>query len=123
TMPRLDALAAERGVSFTSFVAHRRQTHRGVYAVLCGDYPELTPTTSKATELAEAVTRTCLPAMLRDTGYHTVYLQPANLNFMMKNRFMPNAGFEELHGHEHFSEGHAVNGWGIDDLAFYEQSV
>jgi hypothetical protein len=40
TMPKLDALA-QRHIFFTRLISHQRQTNRGEYGILCGDYPKL----------------------------------------------------------------------------------
>ncbi len=120
--PRLDAFA-KKGIAWSSFIAHQRQTNRGEYAVLCGDLPKLTTSLARMSEIAQGSTRTCLPQMLRDAGYRSTYLQAAPLAFMMKDQFMKRVGFERAIGTEHFTSSYARNQWGIDDRAFFEQSL
>lgn len=121
-MPELERLSAQ-GLSVPGFIAQQRQTNRGEYAVLCGDYPKLVPGTARMSEYVQEGGVACLPGVLRDAGYATAYLQSAPLSFMLKDQFMPKAGFERVHGAESFRDGYAKNGWGIDDLAFFEHSV
>jgi arylsulfatase A-like enzyme len=122
TMPRLDALA--RGhILFTRVISHQRQTNRGEYGILCGDYPKLLTDQSKMSEQVYGAARRCLPAVLRDAGYATAYIQSAPLGFMLKDQFMKKAGFEELVGDPWFEQSYARTDWGVDDKAFFEQSL
>lgn len=121
SMPRLDALARKH-VLLSRVVSHQRQTNRGEYGILCGEYPKLLTDQSKMTEQAYGKPRRCLPALLRDAGYATVYIQAAPLGFMLKDQFMPKAGFEELIGEPWFENAYARTDWGVDDKAFFEQA-
>lgn len=121
-MPKLDALA-KRHLLFSNVVAHQRQTNRGEYSILCGDYPKLLSDQSKMTEQVYGRARRCLPAVLRDAGYATAYIQAAPLGFMLKDQFMKKAGFEELVGDSSFERSYARTDWGIDDKAFFEQAA
>jgi arylsulfatase A-like enzyme len=121
-MPQLDRIA-ESGLSWSTFINHQRQTNRGEYALLCGDYPKLVGGESKMTELVGAGRLDCLPAILQDFGYATTYLQAAPMSYMLKDQFMPQAGFETAVGERFFKRSYNRNQWGIDDLAFFEQSL
>ncbi len=121
-MPKLDALA-RRHVLFTHMVSHQRQTNRGEYGILCGDYPKLLTDQSKMSEQVYAAARRCLPGALREQGYATAYIQSAPLGFMLKDQFMKKAGFEELIGDPFFKRSYARTDWGVDDKAFFEQSL
>jgi PTS system nitrogen regulatory IIA component len=68
-------------------------------------------------------TRKCLPQILRDSGYQTVYAQSSPMQFMSFDSFMPKAGFAQVYGADYFSRSYARNAWGIDDRAFFEQSA
>ncbi len=119
-MSRLGERASQEGLYFSAFINHQRQTNRGEYTLLCGDYPKLSSETSKMSDYVIASDRRCLPDALRREGYHTAYLQAANLRFMMKDQFMSRAGFDEVRGAESFTRGYASSGWGVDDRGFYE---
>jgi len=122
-MPRLDRIA-ESGLSWSTFINHQRQTNRGEYAILCGDYPKLAGGgQAKMTELIGAGRLDCLPAILQESGYATAYLQAAPMTFMLKDQFMPQAGFEAVEGDTFFENSYHRNHWGVDDLAFFETSI
>ncbi len=121
-MPKLDALA-EKHLLFSHVVSHQRQTNRGEYGILCGDYPKLLTDQSKMTEQVYGEARRCLPAVLRDAGYRTAYIQAAPLGFMLKDQFMKKAGFDELVGDSSFPQSYARTDWGVDDMAFFEQAL
>ena len=121
-MPRLDALAQEH-IVFTQVISHQRQTNRGEYGILCGDYPKLLTDQSKMSEQAYGSARLCLPQVLRKLGYSTAYIQAAPLGFMLKDQFMKKAGFDQLVGDPWFEKSYARTDWGVDDKAFFEQSI
>ncbi|MGH0031755.1 MAG: LTA synthase family protein [Myxococcota bacterium] len=120
-MPALEALSRD-SLRFVSFVAHQRKTNRGLYALLCGELPNLGEGTPKMTAASLAPWRVCLPEVLRDAGWHTVYLQAAPLSFMLKDRFMGSAGFEEVLGYDGTQQSYSRSPWGVDDKAFFEQA-
>lgn len=98
----------QQGLYYENMLVYNRITSNGLYAIICGDMPQLTRVTSftdnldklithngKVTAINAAATpRSCLPNYLRDLGYHTTYMQSAPLTFMEKDRFMPLAGYE-----------------------------
>lgn len=113
--PNLESLAA-RGLFFPNVIAHQVQTNRGLYSILCGDYPNLLLTDAKADIVGEFGTaRPCLPEMLAERGYRTVFMQSANLDFMRKDRLAAAAGFAEVYGAEHYATAAARTSWGVDD--------
>jgi len=122
SMPRLDAFAA-RGLAYDRFFTLQRKTNRGLYAILCGELPNLAGGLPKMSAYPEVGGRDCLPRILRDAGYQTAYVQAAPLGFMLKGQFMPRAGFERVHGREWFDGAHARSVWGVDDRAFFERSL
>ena len=121
-MIRLNELARQ-GLSYRTFIVHQRRTNRGLYAGLCGELPNLRGGVPKMTSYIDGGTRVCLPHVLRDAGYRTVYLQAAPLAFMLKDQFMPLAGFDEVYGHDWFPKAYVRSVWGIDDRAYFEQSL
>jgi hypothetical protein len=122
SMPELEAIAG-RGLAWSTFVVHQRQTNRGEYALLCGDYPKLLTSEPRMTELAGLPRLLCLPAILGEQGFATVYQQAAPMAFMSKDQFMPTSGFAQSFGDTSFGRAYNRNQWGIDDRAFFEQSV
>jgi hypothetical protein len=104
-LPNLDRLAREN-VAYSSFIAQQRQTNRGEYALLCGDYPKLVTEVPKMSQYASGGKMACLPQAMAAIGYETVYLQAAPLAFMMKDQFMSRIGFARIHGEEWFERAY-----------------
>lgn len=115
---------AKSNIYYRRFIDHQRQTNRGEYSLLCGDYPKLIGEEAKMTEFITQPFRTCLPAILNAAGFQTVYLQAAPLHFMMKDQFMRLIGFERVLGDQWFAEDKVKQSvWGPDDRRFLTQSL
>jgi len=120
---------AARGWLVPQFINHTRQTLRGLYSILCADYPRLIGGTPKPMRMLEYPRsgEQCLPARLRRNGYHTAFLQAADLEFMSKGLFMPLVGFEQVEGQRSFEQAQRVTNtgysWGPTDAEFFTQLV
>jgi len=117
---------AEDFVIVPNIVSHNRQTIRGLYAMLTGDYPELnlvTPRAYKFLSLPSGKRPAALPAVLKAAGYETHFLQGADLSYMSKDQFMDAAGFENIAGSEYFENQYIPFSWGPDDKAFFEGAL
>lgn len=121
-LPRLDRLARDH-IAYANFVAQQRQTNRGEYALLCGDWPRLDSGVPRMSEYVAHGGVPCLPAALRDLGYQTVYLQAAPIGFMLKDQFMARIGFESVLGNEWFSEARSRTNWGVDDPTLFDGAL
>lgn len=128
-MPMLSALALEYdAMHVPDFVSHNHQTIRGLYSLLCGDYPKLDSSTPKATELLtfDEIRQSCLPSQLASHGFSTHFLQAAELAFMSKDKVMPHIGFQTTRGRESITPRPGQGGeiaWGWDDKAFFSGSL
>lgn len=123
-MPRL-AERSHQAIQYTHFLAPQVQTNRGEYALLCGDHPNLASPAAKMSitkPIFEAKPYSCLPKILKDQGYQTSYLQAAGMEFMSKDTFMPEAGFEYSSGQKWFKKPYLKHSWGISDGDFFKQS-
>jgi len=120
-LKRLDRTFA-RNVGYATFFNHQRRTNRGLFGILCGEYPRLVAGMPKMSVTAGAPWRRCLPELLREHGYRTVYLQAAPLAFMQKDRFMPAIGFDETLGHDWFKRPYQHTYWGVDDQTLFEEA-
>jgi hypothetical protein len=125
-LPELDALLDRFGfVIYPNMLSQQRQTNRGSYALICGDFPEVVTAVPKMTRIAEAgLEIDCLPRRLAENGYRTAYVQAAPLDFMHKRQFMPLAGYEHQMGREDFlARGLRSEGWGPGDVDFLAAAV
>lgn len=97
-----------------------RQTDRGTFSILCGEYPDLLRKSRKMLEVAEdRASVDCMPAKLSQRGYTTAYWQAAPLDYMQKGTFMPKAGFSNVTGAKAIT-GEDVEGWGPPDPVYFE---
>ncbi|MFE8071869.1 LTA synthase family protein [Marinobacteraceae bacterium S3BR75-40.1] len=118
-----DYLDSDGFRTYRNVLSMQRQTNRGSFALLCGQYPKVTTQPPKMTEVAQgAEPPTCLPRILSDEGYSTAYLQAAPLDFMHKGDFMPRIGFQQVRGREFFGDGSAP-GWGPPDEVFFPEAA
>jgi len=117
-MPNLDNFA-NKNTSYSRFITQQRQTNRGLYALLCGECPNLLAKRSKTDHLIlDPGTIDCLPKRLRrDGGYRTSFVQAARLEYMRKDRFTKVMGFDRSLGSEDFTKSPHSNQWGLDDLS------
>jgi phosphoglycerol transferase MdoB-like AlkP superfamily enzyme len=120
-MPYLHSLA-QKHLSYRNIIGHQRQTIRGQYALLCADLPNLIHTRTKASIYSRTPAtqrKSCLPELLAQNGFHTVYAQAAPITFMNKDSFLKTAGFERIIDAKWFGKSLRHSGWGIDDATFF----
>ncbi|MGG4344456.1 LTA synthase family protein [Paenibacillus lautus] len=114
----------DNSILVPNFITHNNQTIRGLYSILSGDYPKLDSSTPKAYEFVQDKNQQhMIPSELKKSGYNTAYLQAAPLEFMSKDRFMKEAGFDTVIGSDGFSNSYIPFEWGADDKTFFEQSL
>jgi hypothetical protein len=122
SMPYLKTLSNET-LFYETFIAQQRQTNRGLYALLCGDLPNFLSAVAKPDIIGQhGPLQACLPEVLRRNGYHTVFMQSAQLGFMRKDLFAESAGFDEIIGNRHYDKFISRNAWGIDDRSLYQNA-
>ncbi len=94
--------------------SHQRQTIRGLYAALCGDFNKLSWDMPKAfgcPPTRPAPNSACPPVWPTTAG--RPLLQGAGLQFMGKDKVMPAIGFDEVHGSEWFTEANPFRSSGV----------
>jgi hypothetical protein len=125
--PNLKILS-EQGLHYPYYLTGAAVTINGLYAMFCGDYPSTTEDymldMSKADFVANGRQlkleqhgkwnkRKCLPNILNDNGYNTLYFGAAPLGFQHKNVLIPKMGFKTVNG----SSGQ--KNWGYRDGELY----
>ncbi len=106
---------------YRNALSMERQTDRGTFSILCGEYPDFRRQSRKMVDVAEdRASADCMPSRLLEHGYTTAYWQAAPLDYMRKGDFMPRVGFGDVTGAEVFtSEGEDVEGWGPPDPTYF----
>ncbi len=65
----------------------------------------------------------CLGQILKDFGYHNVFLQGGSLQFAGQGKFWSQHGYQEIYGAGDFEKmGHDVSGWGARDDVVLEHA-
>ncbi|MEP1213628.1 MAG: sulfatase-like hydrolase/transferase [Marinobacter sp.] len=107
---------------YRNALSMERQTDRGTFTILCGEYPDFRRQSRKMVDVAEErASADCMPSRLLENGYTTAYWQAAPLDYMQKGDFMPRIGFENVSGAEVFTrEGEEVEGWGPPDPVYFD---
>lgn len=123
-LPNLQALVP-RSFYYPNFIAPTAMTVNGLYALFCGDYPTFTFENdgtvingSNSTVLLNHGLwgkRQCLPEVLNQNGYNTVFWEAAPLDFANKKEQLPKMGFMETKGGVQLQTD--AWGWGLDDAA------
>lgn len=122
-MPQLEAFA-RKGAIWPQFFAHQRQTTRGTFALLCGQLPRFSAGLSRLEDIARSQSpQPCLPQVLAEAGYHTVYFQAAPLSFSQKDRALPLLGYRQLEGAAAFDAQDIGSAWGPDDGVFLDRAA
>ena len=122
-MPKLKQLA-DKNLSFSKFITNQRQTNRGLYSSLCGRYPNLNNSAVKSDfYLVDKPNFDCLPQILKNNGYKTVFMQSAGLAFISKDRFGRNIGFDEIIGEDDYDTFFFKTSWGVDDKTLYHHAT
>ncbi|MGM0571126.1 LTA synthase family protein [Marinobacter sp.] len=122
SLPALEDKLAGKGFRlYRNTLSMERQTDRGTFAILCGQYPDFQRLSTKMQDVAEGEAfPLCMPELLRAHGYTTAYWQAAPLSYMSKDRFMPRAGFTRVTGSEAFEQGgEKPEGWGPPDPVYF----
>jgi phosphoglycerol transferase MdoB-like AlkP superfamily enzyme len=119
SMPGFREIAG-KNLSYSNFISSQHQTNRGVYSIVCGDYPNFLTNETKPDYVAMfGPLKRCLPEILSKGGYHTVFMQSANLGFMQKDMFAEKAGYDEIMGNNSYAKAILRNPWGVDDSSLY----
>ncbi len=112
--PRFNQLANE-GVFFRNFVATGGRTTSGLLATLTG-MPEKPGLTVFRTHHVVGTFRG-LPEILRELGYHTLFVTGGPLEFTNKINILPQWGFTEVLGRRHMAKmgDYEADAWGYYD--------
>lgn len=122
-LPYLKSLG-QQSLVFDQYYTASQVTSNGLHALFCADNPGVINHkvgAVKAWKISrDKESRFCLPQLLSDAGYATVFMAPASLSFQNKKTYMPKIGFQEMFGKEELLPIHEKeDSWGKDDLEFY----
>jgi hypothetical protein len=119
-IPEMAALAKANGVFLPFTWGAGVQTHRGLASILCSVSYDFTRSLAKAPELIDTL---CLPDLLKQAGYQTVFLSGNNNpNFENKNNFLEAIGVDDRQFATFMDKKtDDRNSWGYNDCTVYEK--
>jgi phosphoglycerol transferase MdoB-like AlkP superfamily enzyme len=124
-MPKLSALA-QRMTMVTEYRSVTQPTIHALVASLCSMHGALPYEDVNLRLVGGALEHTrlkCLPEILRDAGYHTVYIQAGSNRFAGTDGFLRAHGFEDIYGADQLEPifaGRDLSIWGVHDDALIE---
>jgi arylsulfatase A-like enzyme len=124
-MPNLSELAL-RASLITEYQSVTHPTMPALIVALCSTYsatPKNDLNESRASESLEHTPLTCLPAILKERGYRTVYIQAGNNGFAGTDGFLRAHGFYERFDDDNIRRvfpGRHESVWGVHDDALAE---
>ena len=117
--PNFDALA-QHGILFRNFFGNGFQTRHGLVASNCSLFPNMGRPVLGA---YDGVRERCLPELLRELGYRTVWMHNGDAEFDGQRGFLLRNGFERIVDRWDFPWGAPTAGWGVTDEALMDQAV
>lgn len=119
--PNLDKIAANNVIA-REFYANTNYTVKGETAIWCGLF-DLNSRPPLSTISEELLMPECLPKILSDQGYQTIYFHGNEGAFYERDKFLPLVGFQSRYFHEDYVGGVDLVedriGWGISDEKLY----
>ncbi|OGQ00905.1 MAG: hypothetical protein A2Z40_05120 [Deltaproteobacteria bacterium RBG_19FT_COMBO_60_16] len=116
--PVFDGLRT-RGLTSSLMLAGGHRTTEGLFATLCS-YPNPLGQTVARTQL-EANEYRCLPEILRERGYYTLFVQGSHKDTSGTGVFAQKLGFQDSIGKEELPRGrYEHNSWGAHDSDLYD---
>lgn len=118
-LKELQSIAAQ-GTYFPEFWGNTVQTHRAFETMMCGIEGNVGPAFS---ERDEPFPGNCLPQILRNSGYESIYLYGYyELGFARIGDLIPKLGFAKtFYGNELMDDTDPRAPWGYDDCRYYDR--
>ncbi len=118
--PNLDALATG-GILAKNFYANGSQTVRGELASLCSYYPNYRggPVYTRY----HKTKMTCLPEVLGDFGYETMWVSSYKKTYSKKSRFLRRHGMKKIFDLSDMPEDYRKIGWGPSDEDLFASAI
>lgn len=113
--------AASEGIFFPKFYTTSVQTIRGQESFLCGLPPTLTLTLVQSKPITYLEKLPCLPRIMKNLGYKTIFFKSDDLSFANTDVFMKAIGFDELHSQDIMRPDDPTLTWGYREDVFFKR--
>lgn len=117
--PEMYKIAQEDGILFPYFFANSPQTNRIQANMLCGIANNVVAGYSF---FPDQINTTCMPEILHDAGYTTIFFRSSSLEFANTGNFLKQLGFDEIHYQDIMQPDDFEYKWGYDDCLFYKRA-
>ncbi|MEA3398717.1 MAG: sulfatase-like hydrolase/transferase, partial [Patescibacteria group bacterium] len=112
---------SKQGVFFPSFYSSSVQTIRNEESILCGLPPALKENLISGLSWGKIDSLSCLPRILEQLGYKTLFFKDDSLNFAHTGDFMSGIGFEEIHHEDIMHKNDPELPWGFREDIFFDR--
>jgi arylsulfatase A-like enzyme len=123
TTPFMDDLA-QRSLLVDQAYAIIPHTHNALTAINCGIYPPLDSSKTRLLAIPSTLPDICLPHLLREQGYNTVFFKSTVKDFENSQQIIENLGYEDFYSLDDMdTEGfEPTNYFGYEDEIMLEPS-
>ena len=120
--PFLDSLAS-KNVFVPNFYATSNFTVKSEHAIHCSTYDFMIGAPVSKRNIP--VRSKCLPEMLSEQGYQTIWFHGNDKYFYSRDLYLPKIGFEKIYSEEELNVDNQLPtlGWGINDSAIFETAL
>lgn len=113
--------AGKEGLYFPKFYGSSVQTIRAEESILCGLPPTIRNILISDVLVGDIEKTACLPRILADEGYKTIFMKNDYLEFAHTDKFMPAVGFQELHNRDIMQPNDPEFEWGFREDIFFQR--
>lgn len=112
--PFLDSLAA-KGAFVRNFYATSNYTVKSEHAIHCSALDRMTG--SPVAESSDQLKTLCLPSLLANQGYTSLWFHGNGKSFYSRESYLPKLGFDKIYDAEELNKDGSMQelGWGISD--------
>lgn len=111
----------KRGIFFSNLLNSSIQTLRCQESILCGLPPALKDTINNNFGRERLNEIACLPRLLKQQGFRTLFFKDDDLDFSKTGDFMLDIGFDEVHNEDIMRPGDPESEWGFREDIFYKR--
>ena len=112
---------SQNGIYFKNFYSNAVQTLRSQECNLCGLPPAPRQSVYNSYSAQEIGRLFCLPKVLKNYGYASLFFKDDDLSFSHSGDFMLNIGFDEVHNSDIMQAGDPETKWGYREDVFFQR--
>lgn len=113
--------SVKQGVYFPFFYTTSVQTLRGQESFLCGLPATNRLTVISSRPISQLERLPCLPRLLKQLGFRTIFFKSDGLGFANTDKFMSAIGFDELHSEDIMKTEDPRLPWGYREDVFFQR--